>query len=130
MAYELEVKRCVDSGNGKINLKINAIKKKQKNMIQPPKSTMEQIKKEFLAPCSFLEKLLIYTYVIRFKVLDGNYYKTNKDYSFWLKLNPFHPISYLLIIYMILKGILTNQLDYDEFLHNLKSVFNWNEEEL
>jgi hypothetical protein len=99
-------------------------------MIQPQKTPIEQIKKEFIAPCTFLEKLLIYTYVVRYKVLDGNYYKTNKDYSFWLKLNVFHPISYLLIIFMILKGVFTNTLDYDEFLHNLKSVFKWNEEVL
>lgn len=113
------------------HFKITTMKKKSKKPIaNPPKSTMEQIKKEFLAPCSFLEKLLIYTYVVRFKVLDGNYYKSDKDYSFWLKLNPFHPISYLLIIFMIVKGIVTNRLDYDEFLHNLKGIFKWNEEEL
>jgi hypothetical protein len=99
-------------------------------MKQTQKTPIEQIKKEFIAPCTFLEKLLIYTYVVRLKVMDGNYYKTNKDYSFWLKLNPFHPISYLLTIFMILKGIFTNTLDYDEFLHNLKSVFKWNEEVL
>ena len=98
-------------------------------MKKSQKTSIEQIKKEFIAPCTFLEKLLIYTYVVRYKVLDGNYYKTNKDYSFWLKLNIFHPISYLLIIFMILKGVFTNTLDYDEFLHNLKSVFKWNEEE-
>jgi hypothetical protein len=99
-------------------------------MKQPKKTPIKQMKKEFISPCSFLEKLLIYTYVVNFKVVDKNYYKTNKDYSFWLKLNPFHPISYLLIIYMVLKGIVTNQLDYEEFLHNLKNVFEWNEEEL
>jgi hypothetical protein len=98
-------------------------------MKQSQKTPIKQMKQEFIDSCTFLEKLLIYTYVVRFKVLDGNYYKTNKDYSFWLKLNIFHPISYLLIIFMILKGIFTNTLDYDEFLHNLKSVFKWNEEE-
>lgn len=99
-------------------------------MKKTKKTPIKQIKKEFIDSCTFLEKLLIYTYVVRFKVLDANYYKTNKDYSFWFKLNIFHPISYLLIIFMLLKGILTNELDYNEFFYNLKSIFKWNEEEL
>lgn len=105
-------------------------KKSKKTIANPPKSTSEQIKKEFIDSCTFSEKLLIYSYIVRLKVMDGNYYKTNKDYSYWLKLNIFHPISYLLIIFMIVKGIVTNRLDYDEFLHNLKGIFKWNEEEL
>jgi len=31
---------------------------------------------------------------------------------------------------MILRGIFTRTLDYDEFWNNLKSIFQWNEEEL
>jgi len=104
-------------------------KKSKKPIANPPKSNLLQIKKEFIASCTFSEKFLIYSYIVRFKVMDGNYYKSNKDYSLWTKLNPFHPISYLLIIFMVLKGIVTNTLDYDEFFHNLKSIFKWNEEE-
>lgn len=105
-------------------------KKQKKPAFELTKKPIEQVRKGFIASCTFPEKVLIYTYIVRFKITDGNYYKTNKDYSLLAKLNPFHPISYLLIIYMILKGILTNKLDYEEFLHNLKGVFKWNEEEI
>lgn len=107
------------------------MKKKNKKPIEPiSKSSMEQMRKRFISTCTPLEKFLILTYVAMFKVKDGNYYKTDKDYSFWIKLNPFHPISYLLILFMILRGIFTKELDYNNFLSNLKSVFTWEEEEL
>lgn len=105
------------------------MKKKLKKFVEtPPKSTLEQVKKGFIATCTFGEKLLLNTYVVQLEVKDGNYYKSDKDYSFWLRLNPFHPFSYLLIIYMILKGIFTRELDYDQFWHNVTTIFKWQEE--
>ena len=105
-------------------------KKSKKPIANPPKSTVEKMEKEFIATCTFGEKLLLLTYTVQLKVKDGNYYKSDKDYSFWLRLNPFHPFSYLLIIYIILKGIFTRKLDYEEFWHNITTIFYWQEEEL
>lgn len=104
--------------------------KQKKPAFELTKKPIEQVRKEFIASCSSIEKFFIYAFIVRYKILDGNYYKTDKDYSHWFRLNPLNPISYLLIVYMILKGIVTNKLDYDDFLHNLKTVFKWQEEEL
>lgn len=124
MAYELEVKRNLDFRNREIT---NTLK--HNTMKQPSKISARQAKDKFISTCTFGEGWLLHTYIVQLKIQDGNYYKTNKDYSFWLRLNPFHPISYLLIIYMILRGIFTRELDYDLFWHNLTTIFQWDEEE-
>lgn len=105
-------------------------KKLKKPAFELTKKPIEQVRKEFISTWNYIEKFFIYTCIMQYKILDGNYYKTDKDYSCWFRLNPLHPFSYLIIVFMVLEGILKNQLDYDEFWHNLKGVFKWNEEEL
>ncbi len=103
-------------------------KKQKKPAFELTKKPIEQVRKEFILTCDSIEKFFIYTYIVQYKILDGNYYKTDKDYSYWFRLNPLHPFSYLIILFMVLKGIFTNQLDYDEFWHNLKTIFIWQED--
>jgi hypothetical protein len=98
-------------------------------MKQPQKTPIKQFKSECIAKFDRIEKFLIYTYIVQTKVVDTNYYKTDRDYQISLRLNPFHPLSYLLIICMILISIFKREFDYENFAHNLITVFSWEEHE-
>jgi hypothetical protein len=104
-------------------------KKKKKPIFELSKTPIEQFKKECIAKCDIIEKITLYTYIVQMKVVDNNYYKTDKDYECFLRLNPFNPLSFLIIIYMILRGFFTRELDYECFWHNLTTIFTWEEHE-
>lgn len=98
-------------------------------MTQLQKTPIKQLKKEFISKCSSLERFTIHTYIVQIRIVDNNYYKTDRDYQVFLRLNPFHPLSYLIILFMIFKGMFTRELDYERFWHNLTTIFTWEEEE-
>lgn len=103
-------------------------KKQKKPVFELTKKPIEQVRKEFYDKHDFIAKFFIQIYCVQFKVLDGNYYKTNKDYSIWLKLNAYNPISYLIILIMLIILIFRGKIHFIGILDNIKSCFQWQEE--
>ena len=90
------------------------------------KISIEEFKKNWISECTFFEKTLIYFGIVQLKITDNNSNKKNSDYILEDRLNPFNPLTYLIIVFLIIRGIITLQLDYKNFFSNMRNVFKWN----
>jgi hypothetical protein len=95
-------------------------------MKQPKKNTIDEFRKEWILQCTRFERILIYFRIVQLKITDTNYNKTNSDYYLEDRLNPLNPFAYFIILFLIIRGVFTFELDYKNFLSNMRNAFKWN----
>jgi hypothetical protein len=96
-------------------------------MKKSKKNSIEEFRKNWISKCTYFERQLIYFGIVQIKITDTNYNKTNSDYYLEDRFNPMNPFVYFIILFLIIRGVFTFQLDYKNFFTNMRNVFKWNQ---
>lgn len=80
------------------------------------KMTPQEYKKKIIKSSPGIFKLCYNLYISDIKVTDSNVWKNNNDYNYRIReLNPFNPLSYLVLIILVPTAILIDGLSNFDF---------------
>ena len=87
------------------------------------KMTIEEFKKNKINSISPLFKLCYFLYISDIKVTDKNVWKDNNDFNYRVReVNPYNPLSYILLLFFLPIALLINGFNRDSF-EDIKKLF-------
>jgi len=85
--------------------------------------TPQQFKEKLIKTHSPLLKICYFLGITNLEIIDNNVWKTNNDYNYKIReINPYNPLSYLVLLAFLPFALLFNGFNKDSF-NSIKKMF-------